>query len=86
MLKVELNNKEYNYICQASFLNKNYRKLFFSGQQHNDKYLIKISEDQADKIRDLCGEQLQIVGFDEKYELTSEGKILDSLIDKFYIG
>ncbi len=37
-----------------------YRKLLFSSQQQNDKYALKISEDQADEIRDLCGEQLQI--------------------------
>ena len=86
MLRIELNKKEYNYLCQASFLNNKYKKRFFSGHQYQDKYLITISEDQADVIRDLCGEQLQIVGFDEKYELTPEGKILESLVDKFFIG
>lgn len=86
MLKIELNRNEYNYLCQASFLDDKYRKLLFSGQQADGKYLIKVSEDQADEIRDLCGEQLQITGFDEKYELTYEGKILESLQDKFFIG
>ena len=86
MLKIELNKNEYNYLCRAPFLNSKCKKRFFSGHQYHDKYLITISEDQADVIRDLCGEQLQIVGFDEKYELTSEGKILESLVDKFFIG
>ena len=86
MLKIELNRNEYNYLCQASFLEDKYRKLLFFSQQKDDKYALKISEDQADEIRDLCGEQLQIAGFDEKYELTPEGKILESLVDKFFVG
>ena len=85
-LEIELNETEYDFLCKAAFLEDKYRKLLFSSQQQDDKYTIKISEDQADEIRDLCGEQLQITGFDEKYELTPEGKILESLVDKFFIG
>ncbi len=86
MLKIELNRKEYTYLCQGLFLDDKYRKLFFSSEQYNDKYSLKIPEGQADEIRDICGEQLQIAGFDEKYELTPKGKILESLIDKFFTG
>jgi len=86
MLEIELNKNEYNYLCHASFLEDKYRKLLFSSHQHDDKYLLKISEDQADEIRNLCGGQLQIVGFDRNYELTSEGEILESLVDKFFVG
>jgi hypothetical protein len=35
-------------------------------------------------LRDLCGERLQIYGFDENYNPTEEGKILEELIDKLY--
>jgi len=84
MLTIELNKNEYNYLCRASFLTSRLQALPFLIEHHEDKYLLKISQNQADEIRDLCGEQLQLVGFDEKYELTSEGKILESLIDKFF--
>jgi hypothetical protein len=86
MLKIELNRNEYNYLCQAPFLEDKYRKLLFSSEQQDGKYSLKISEDQADEIRDLCGEQLQVSGFDAKYELTQEGKILEALVDKFFAG
>ena len=86
MLKIELDRNEYNYLCQASFLEDDYRKLLYSSQQQDHRFELNISENQADEIRDLCGEQLQIAGFDENYELNSEGKILESLIDKFFIG
>ena len=84
-MKIELNKEEYTYLCHASFLEDNYRKSLFSSQQDNDKFSLTISEDDAGEIRDLCGEQLQIVGFDRHYELTSEGEILESLLDKIRV-
>ena len=85
MLKIGLNKSEYIYLCQASFLEDKHKKMFFSSEQHDGKYVLKIPENQADEIRDLCGERLQMVGFDENYELNQEGKILESLVDKFFI-
>lgn len=86
MLKIELDKIEYNYLCRASFLEDKYREFLFSCKHDNSNYLISIDDDSADEIRDLCEEQLQVAGFDEIYELTAEGEILESLIDKFFIG
>ena len=86
MVNIKLNKNEYNYLCRALFLKDEFRKLLFSSEQLNSTYVLKISENHADAIRDLCGEQLQIAGFDEKYELTSEGRILESLVDKLFTG
>lgn len=83
---IKLNQDEYRYLCKALFLPDKLRQLFFLAERNNNSYLFNISEDQADEIRDLCGEQLQLVGFDDKYEPTPEGKILEDLVDKFYIG
>jgi hypothetical protein len=44
-----------------------------------------VDEDIADEIRDWASEELQKKGFDIDYELTPEGKILEELIDAFYI-
>ncbi len=85
MLKIKLSKSEYTYLCQAAFIYKRYKELLSSAQQISDVHLITLSENQADEIRDLCGEQLEIVGFDKKYELTHEGTILESLIDKFFV-
>lgn len=86
MLKVKLNDKEYSYIHKAKFLDENYRKLFSVPQKEGVEYVLNFSEDQADELRDLCGQQLQVAGFDENYELTREGQILEYLIDKFFVG
>jgi len=84
MLRVRINSTEYNYLCQSSFLNDKHKKLLLAAQKDGDEYLIEVSDDQADEIRDLCGEHLQVAGFDEHYELSSEGRILESLVDKFF--
>jgi hypothetical protein len=49
------------------------------------KFLIDIDNVLADEIRDLCSEQLQKSGFDENYNLNEEGKMLEKLIDIFYV-
>ena len=51
----------------------------------NGIFSIDIDNVIADVIRDLCLEQLHISGFDENYNLNEEGKILEDLIDIFYI-
>ena len=45
---------------------------------------LEIDDSEADRIRDLCWEDQQVTWFDSNYNLTSEWKIMDSIIDKFY--
>ena len=85
MIEIKLSNDEYACLCQAPFFSKKIHDLFSSDLQQMDVYCLKISEEQADEIRDSCGEQLQLVGFDREYKLTPEGEILESLIDKFFV-
>lgn len=51
-----------------------------------DQFELTLHDDSADLIRDLCGERLQREGFDENYELTTTGKLCESLIDKLFTG
>lgn len=46
----------------------------------------RLTTDQIDSIRDLCGARLQAVGFNSKYDPTAEGRILEALIDKLFTG
>tara|TARA_B100000508_G_C11261072_1_gene181147 strand:+ start:216 stop:449 length:234 start_codon:yes stop_codon:yes gene_type:complete len=45
-----------------------------------------LTEDEADDLRDLCGEKLQDSGFDLDYKPNQIGKRLESLMDKLFIG
>ena len=86
MPQVTLNREDYTYLCHATFLHDELKKILLSATRSSDHYLINLSDDASEEIRDLCGEQLQLAGFNEKYELTSEGQTLERLIDKFFVG
>lgn len=46
----------------------------------------ELSLEEADELRDLCGDRLQTHGFGEDYEATEEGTRLERLIDELFIG
>ncbi len=45
-----------------------------------------INDDQADELRDLCNDQLDVCGYDEHYKLNENGKKLELLVDKLFVG
>ena len=45
---------------------------------------MELNNDLANEIRDWAGEKQQIIGYDEDYQLTEDGEILESIIDKLY--
>lgn len=82
---VYLTEEEFNYICSSNFLPSILlHKIRNSYLKVNNDYKIKVTEEESDEIRDLCGEQLQIKGFDINYKPNQEGVILEKLIDKFF--
>ncbi len=85
MMNVVLSDSEYLYLLDSTFLTEDLRNSVVCAQQVNDSYIITISEDQSDQLRDILGEQLQLIGFDKDYNLTTEGKVIDSMIDKFFV-
>ncbi len=84
-MKVRLTNKELQFINY--FLLEEKEELFqrFKSKLSSSDIFVKIDDEMADEIRDWAGEKLQICGFAENYELTNEGAILESLIDKFHV-
>lgn len=46
----------------------------------------ELTIDDADALRDLCGERLQTHGFGPGYVPTEEGGRLERLIDELFIG
>ena len=86
MRLVELNENEYDYLTSSKdFLSKGLlTKIIDSSEKMPFKYILRLPEEDIDELRDLCGDQLQIVGFDKDYSLTLEGRILEVLIDKFF--
>lgn len=65
--RVQLSQKEYNSLCKAGFLPDRLRQLFFLTEREENAYVVNISEDQANEIRDLCGYRFR--SKDEKLSL-----------------
>ena len=83
-MKIQLNNKQFEYLKSNLLLDRNDLATYFDSIAIHGKYCIDIPEDLLDEIRDWAGEQLQKIGFNENYELTGDGKVLEQLIDLFY--
>ncbi len=47
---------------------------------------LKIPDKEADEMREIVSDDLQFRGFDTNYELTTEGRVLQDLIDKLFTG
>lgn len=83
-MKVKLNLAQYEYLrINLESERKDLLKYFIDNSQ-DDKKFFEINEDVANEVRDWAGVRLQKIGFDENYELNSEGIILEELVDIFY--
>jgi hypothetical protein len=85
-MTVELSQKEHEMLATTVQMPDALREVIRSARQAGRKWHLELSEDDADDIRDLCGDTLQQIGFDEHYEPNKAGWILEGLVDKFFTG
>ena len=81
---IKLNKSQFNFLSYS--LSDEHEELKLELKQirnENNFVIIEIDEETADEIHDWASDELQRKGFDKNYELTSEGKILEELIDLF---
>lgn len=83
MRHYELSNEEYDFIINTLLADREDLLQQISIIPKDDTIEVVIDEDIGDEIRELAGD---IVGlhFDENYEPTKIGVILESIIDKLY--
>lgn len=82
---IKLNINQFEYLDDSVFKSKESLRFKLHVKKEGNFAFIEIDEDVADEIRDWASEELQKRGFDKNYQLTPEGKILEELIDSFYI-
>jgi len=86
-MKVKLTKEEFEYLISSKFLPGDLLEVLSKSHAvQGSTYVVEFSAKEADMVRDLCGERLQLKGFDRNYNPTREGLILESLIDKFLVG
>jgi hypothetical protein len=83
---IELTDDEQQVLVASVPLSEHLHGIVTSARQSGRKWLLNISDDDADEIRDLCGDRLVEVGFDERSEPNRTGLLLEGLVDKFFTG
>ncbi len=82
---VKLSVSQFDCLHNCLFKGKEAFQIKPSFEKEDKFAVIKIDEDIADEIRDWASEELQTKGFNIDYRLTSEGEILQGIIDAFYV-
>jgi hypothetical protein len=87
MRTVALSDAELKYLADASYLPEGIDTTTKSLEGSTGRGgMLTVSAAEAEHLRSLFTERLAEVGFDENYELTPEGSMLEALIDRFYCG
>ena len=83
-LKINLTREEYKYLTNNLLKNQQeiLSQLTFIKEESNS-ICVELETEIADDIRELAGNEVGL-HFDENYEPTKEGWILEHFIDKFY--
>lgn len=79
---VQISPDDARFMRHVLDLNERLRKVLDEATERGGE----VTDDDADQLRDLCGERLQTHGFDDDYKPTEEGQQLERLIDKLFIG
>lgn len=83
MHEIEFSPKEFRDLVQFLKDDALLCTLLSRLQVRNGQILISVTKQEAWQLEDYFSDQLCQIGFDEHYELTEEGKILEELVYKF---
>jgi hypothetical protein len=83
-MRISFSETQHNYLI--AYIPESLQHLIHEFQETgvNTAFYLDVQNDVADEIRDWALERQDKVGFDIKYQLTSEGQLLQEIIDLFY--
>jgi hypothetical protein len=85
-LTIRLPRREIQYLINAKFLGPLQIEAVRAAELSNDgSAVLRLSRDSAEEFREAFTHELAKEGFDENYDLTAEGRILEDLIDRFHV-
>ena len=83
---VNLSQVEAMYLRNVTYLPDVLAQVIESGGAiEANRIVVLITGATSELFRTVFTERLAKIGFDSSYELTSEGKMLEALIDRFYV-
>jgi hypothetical protein len=81
---IHLSTRELMYLKNVDFLPESLARIVEAVRHGGgDKHVLTIQRDTAERFRTAFTNRLATAGFDADYEPTSEGKMLEDLIDRF---
>lgn len=85
--RIRLSKRHVEYLRQASFLPKSLAQILEAVESEGAEVgVIRVSQEVAEEFRSVFTDQMAKVGFGADYEPTCEGRILEELIDRFFLG
>jgi len=85
--RIYLSRRQVEYLRQASFLPAELAQIVEAVKSEGHEVrVICVSCEVAEEFRSAFTDRLAKVGFDADYEPTDEGRILEELIDRFFLG
>lgn len=82
---VRLSSREFEYLKGARFLPPSLVQILDTVTAgRDDACRLSVSRDIAEEFRSAFTNRLAVAGFGADYESTSEGLMLEKLIDRFY--
>jgi hypothetical protein len=88
-VEIIITEHQRDYILSTFNLSSRVKDQIFSASKvhpQSSKYKLNLVTEDVDELRDTFMDRLQIHGFDEDYQLTEEGQMLEDLIDRFFVG
>lgn len=85
-MKVTLSTRERRFLLSSVPISDRQSNALRLAKRKWWQWIIDIDDDDAEEIRELCEDKMQEIGFDRNYWPTRTGRILESLIDKFFTG
>jgi hypothetical protein len=85
--RIQLSRRQVEYLRQSSFLPASLGQIVEAAAPAEDgARVLRISREVAEEFRSAFTDQLAKVGFGADYGPTSDGRILEELIDRFFLG
>ena len=84
---IKLPRREIHYLLNARFLGPLQIEVVRAAELSSDgSAVLELSRNSAEEFREAFTNELAKVGFDENYDVTAEGRILENLIDFFHVS
>ena len=81
---IRLSKQEQQMLASTVQMPDSLRAVVRSALPVGESWRLELAAPVAEQIRDCCADTLLQISFDEHYEPTKEGHILEALIDRFF--